>query len=80
MPARRAEFIAGLAALGAGSMGIMTALRDIVPVSQILLGTDFPYRDSPDQVSGLVGDGVFSARELAAIQYDNVVRLIPRLR
>jgi 6-methylsalicylate decarboxylase len=64
----------------ANSAAPMSALRKIAPVSQILLGTDFPYRDSPDQVTGLLNDGVFTARELAAIQYDNVVRLIPRLR
>jgi predicted TIM-barrel fold metal-dependent hydrolase len=64
----------------ATSAAPMSALKKVVPVSQILLGTDFPFRDSLEQVNGLIQNGQFSERDIRAIQFDNVVRLIPRLR
>jgi predicted TIM-barrel fold metal-dependent hydrolase len=59
--------------------GSMAALAAIVPVSQILFGTDFPYRTSIDHVEGLRAAGVFSADELSAIERGNALRLLPRL-
>jgi predicted TIM-barrel fold metal-dependent hydrolase len=48
-------------------------------VSQIVFGTDFPYRTAADHVKGLTAYG-FSASDLARIDRENAVRLIPRLK
>jgi 6-methylsalicylate decarboxylase len=53
-------------------------LKLTVPVSQILFGTDFPYRRSVDHVEGLRASGVFSQAELSAIDYQNIARLFPK--
>ena len=58
----------------------MRALRSVVPVSQIVFGTDYPYRSTSEHVKGLVTGKVFNAQELQAIDRDNVVRLLPRYR
>jgi len=55
----------------------MGALTKLVPVSQILFGTDFPYRSAEDHVRGLAGCG-FSAGEIKAIDRENAERLMPR--
>jgi predicted TIM-barrel fold metal-dependent hydrolase len=54
------------------------ALAKLVPVSQIVYGTDFPYRTGSEHVDGLAR--VFDAAELAAIDRENALRIIPRLR
>lgn len=59
--------------------GSMSALAAIIPPSQILFGTDFPYRTSIDHVDGLHNAGVFSDQELAGIERGNALRLLPRL-
>lgn len=58
----------------------MAALRKIVPVSQIVFGTDYPFRTSIDHVKGLKECGVFSDRELRAIERENALKLAPRHR
>jgi predicted TIM-barrel fold metal-dependent hydrolase len=58
----------------------MTALKHIVPVSQILFGTDYPYRPSLENTAGLVASKAFEADELAAIKSLNAHRLLPRLQ
>ena len=55
----------------------MLALKKLVPLSQILFGTDFPFRTSEEHVKGLRASGVFNARELQAIERDNALRLLP---
>jgi 6-methylsalicylate decarboxylase len=52
-------------------------LTQIVPISQIMFGTDVPYRTCVDTVTGLMGCG-FSAHELQMIDRDNAARLLPR--
>jgi predicted TIM-barrel fold metal-dependent hydrolase len=64
----------------AGTAAPMSALLKIAPLSQIVLGTDFPYRDPLEQVTTVTHNGVFNDRQIKAIQEDNPVRLIPRLR
>jgi predicted TIM-barrel fold metal-dependent hydrolase len=64
----------------AGSAAPMTALAKVVPVSQIMYGSDFPFRDSLEQLNTLTHNGVFNERDIRAIEYGNIVRLIPRLR
>ena len=54
------------------------ALARLVPVSQIVLGTDFPYRSAEDYVRGLAT--AFAGDDLKAIERDNALRLIPRLK
>jgi 6-methylsalicylate decarboxylase len=57
----------------------MSALSAIVPTSQILFGTDFPYRTGIDHVKGLREAGVFTEAEIMDIERDNALRLVPRL-
>jgi len=57
----------------------MLALAAIIPTSQIVFGTDFPYRTSIDHVRGLQDCGVFSAAQLADIERNNALKLLPRL-
>ena len=58
--------------------GALDALLRIIPVSQILYGTDFPYRDGAEVNEGL-GNYRFSSSERMAIDRDNALRLMPRL-
>jgi len=57
----------------------LASLTKLIPVSQIVFGTDFPYRTAIDHVKGLADYG-FGASDLQAIDRDNAIRLIPRLR
>ena len=56
------------------------ALRKVIPVSQILYGTDYWYRTAVESVRGLTTSKVFSAEELRAINRTNAERLLPRYR
>ena len=58
----------------------MSALTKVVPTSQIVLGTDYPYRTGLDHVKGLRDCGVFSTTELRMIEVDTPLSLLPRLR
>jgi 6-methylsalicylate decarboxylase len=55
----------------------MSSLRSFMPISQIMFGTDFPYRTSADMGKGLVKSG-FTPREIAAINHGNAAKLFPR--
>jgi predicted TIM-barrel fold metal-dependent hydrolase len=55
----------------------MAALTKLVPTSQILFGSDFPFRASIEHVKGL--EGVFGREDLAAIDRANALRILPRL-
>lgn len=55
------------------------ALTQIVPVSQVMFGSDYPYVPIGATASGLGNLGL-SASDLAAIQRGNAVALFPRLR
>ncbi len=56
----------------------MSALRQVVPVSNILFGTDYPYRGMSETAKGLAASGVFSAAELQDIDRQNTLKLLPR--
>jgi predicted TIM-barrel fold metal-dependent hydrolase len=56
----------------------LASLTKLVPVSQIVFGTDFPYRTAAEHVKGLTGYG-FGASDLLAIDRGNAVRLMPHL-
>jgi predicted TIM-barrel fold metal-dependent hydrolase len=59
--------------------GSMSALAAIIPPSQIVFGTDFPYRTGIDHVKGLREAGVFTDDQIAAIERGNALKLLPRL-
>jgi predicted TIM-barrel fold metal-dependent hydrolase len=61
------------------------ALRRVVPITQIVFGTDYPASDSggratpiADHAIGLAG--VFSGNDLRAVESDNALRLFPKYR
>jgi predicted TIM-barrel fold metal-dependent hydrolase len=58
--------------------GSMSALSAIIPVSQIVFGTDFPYRTSIDHVNGLRDSGVSTDAQLMDIERGNALKLLPR--
>jgi 6-methylsalicylate decarboxylase len=58
----------------------MSALTKVVPVSQVVFGTDYPYRTSLDHVNGLRSAGVFSEAEIRMIERGTALTLLPRLR
>jgi predicted TIM-barrel fold metal-dependent hydrolase len=58
----------------------MSALSKLVPISQILFGTDFPYLTAADQLKGLKECGAFSAADLDKIDSQNALPLLPRFR
>jgi predicted TIM-barrel fold metal-dependent hydrolase len=57
--------------------GALASLMKLVKVSQVLFGSDYPYRTGEDHVQGLAAYG-FSDAELRAIGRDNATRLMPR--
>ncbi len=56
----------------------MAALTKFIPVSQIVYGTDYPYRSAAEHTQGLAA--IFSGADLRAIERDNAVRILPGLR
>lgn len=57
----------------------MSALTQVVPLEQIVFGTDYPYRTSLDHVKGLRSSGVFTAPQLQMIERTSPLRLFPQL-
>lgn len=57
--------------------GALAALTRLVPLKQVLFGTDFPYRSAQEIGQGLVRYG-FGERELHAINRGNALKLFPR--
>ena len=57
----------------------LAALFTFVPVSQVLLGSDYPFGTSTDGIAGLESYGL-SQGDLDSIYRGNAERLIPRLR
>jgi 6-methylsalicylate decarboxylase len=58
--------------------GALAALLKIVTPAQLLFGTDFPYRDGAEVNGGLTAHG-FTDKEMAGIERDNALRLMPSL-
>jgi 6-methylsalicylate decarboxylase len=54
----------------------MAALMKIVPRSQVLFGTDYPYITASDTADGLHNCGVFNDQDLVAIGRSNAVALL----
>jgi predicted TIM-barrel fold metal-dependent hydrolase len=57
----------------------MSALAAVIPTSQIVFGTDFPYRTGIDHVKGLRSSGVFTEAQIMDIERGNALKLLPRL-
>lgn len=55
----------------------MASLLKVVPVSQVLFGTDFPFRTAADHVRGMAASGL-SGEQTQAINRLNAIRLFPR--
>ena len=56
----------------------MAALTKFIPISQIVYGTDYPYRTAADHTKGLAE--IFSGADLRAIERENALRILPRMR
>ena len=56
----------------------LAALLKMIPVSQVLFGSDYPYRPATECVEGLARQR-FRPGELRAIEHDNALRLMPAL-
>jgi predicted TIM-barrel fold metal-dependent hydrolase len=56
----------------------MAALTKFIPATQILFGTDYPYRKADEQARGLAA--IFAPAELAMIERGNALRLLPGRR
>ncbi len=63
----------------AANQPALAALFSYVPVSQVLLGSDYPFGTSSDGIRGLEEFGLESG-DLEAIWRGNAERLIPRLK
>ena len=59
--------------------GQIAALLKMVPTSQVMYGTDFPFRDGAEVNQG-IADWGFAAADLQAIERENAVKLLPRLK
>jgi predicted TIM-barrel fold metal-dependent hydrolase len=66
---------------GAANVGAIASLQQLVKSDKILFGTDFPPGGSSRAVAQALRDlKMFSDTELRAIERDNALRLVPRLR
>ncbi len=57
----------------------IAALLKMVSISQVLYGTDYPFRDGAEVNRGIAEWG-FAAAEQQSIERDNALRLLPRLK
>lgn len=55
----------------------LSALVQLVPVSQIVYGTDFPYRRAEEHTKGVAA--FFKGSDLSLVDRENALRLFPRL-
>ncbi len=58
----------------------MSALRKVINMSQIVFGTDYPYRTVIEHVKRLRECGQFTAKELLAVERDNALTFLPRYK
>jgi predicted TIM-barrel fold metal-dependent hydrolase len=59
--------------------GQIAALTKMVAISQVMYGTDYPFRDGAEVNAGIAEYG-FSAADISAIERDNALKLLPRLK
>ena len=66
---------------GAANRGAIASLQTLVDADQIMFGTDFPPGGTSEGVARSLRElGRFSESDLRAIERDNAVRLLPRLK
>jgi len=58
--------------------GTLAALAKLVPISQIVYGTDFPYRSAAEHSKGV--DALFGEDDRKRVNRDNALGILPRLR
>jgi len=58
------------------SRGTMLALKTIIPDSNIVFGSDYPYRTCAWTAKMLIDDDVFDSAGLQAVFHDNAARLL----
>ena len=58
-------------------IGAVFALMQIVEISQVLFGTDYPYGSAGTHLEGLAKCGL-TAEQMVAIEHTNAARLLPR--
>lgn len=56
-----------------------SALRKVIPMGQIVFGTDYPFRTMSEHVAQLESGKIFKGAELAALYRGNVVKALPGL-
>ena len=56
----------------------LSALVELVPNTQIVYGTDFPYRTGAEDTRGV--NAFFDGADLQAVNRDNALRLLPRFK
>jgi 6-methylsalicylate decarboxylase len=59
--------------------GQIAALLKMVAISQVMYGTDFPFRDGAEVNAGIKDYG-FTAADVAAIERGNALKLLPRIK
>jgi predicted TIM-barrel fold metal-dependent hydrolase len=59
--------------------GQFAALLDLVPVSQLMFGSDFPFRDGAEASEGLAAYRGFSDADRASINFGTALKLMPGL-
>jgi predicted TIM-barrel fold metal-dependent hydrolase len=59
--------------------GALAALMKIVAPSQVLFGTDFPFRDGAEEIGGLAAFQ-FQPGDLRAIERENALKLLPTIK
>jgi predicted TIM-barrel fold metal-dependent hydrolase len=59
--------------------GQFAALLDLVPVSQLMFGSDFPFREGAEASAGFAAYGAFTDADRAAINFGTALKLMPNL-
>jgi predicted TIM-barrel fold metal-dependent hydrolase len=59
--------------------GQIAALLKMISISQVMYGTDYPFRDGAEVNAGIEAYG-FSAADITAIERENALKLLPRLK
>ena len=66
---------------GAANRGAIASLLELVTPSQVLFGTDFPPGGTSREVAQLLAElRMFNEAAMRAVDWDNAVRLLPRLK
>src|SRR5262245_5929280 len=66
---------------GAANPGAIASLQKLVNADKILFGTDFPPGGTSESVARSLRElKMFSESDLRAVERDNAVRLVPRLK